>query len=220
MLLADIRTMISVTSFTFSPIAENTYVLHSADGQAAIIDPGCYTQAERERLAGFVDEHNLEVTMLLQTHCHLDHVFGTKWVAEKWGLLPHMHRNEEQVFKFAPISGQMWGLPFDPYEGDTIWLNEGDSLALGDGELQVLFAPGHAPGHVCFYNAADGYVVGGDVLFAGSIGRTDLPGGNFDVLIESIKTQLLTLPDDTIVYSGHGPATTVGHERKTNPFLQ
>ena len=212
--------MIQVKSFTFSPIAENTHVLFAEDGSAAIIDPGCYSKAEEEALAAFVDENRLSVTMLLQTHCHLDHVFGTKWAAETFGLKPQMHRNEEQVLKFAPISGNMYGLPFDVYTGEKIWLEAGDEIKLGGTPLIVLFAPGHAPGHICFYNAKDGFVIAGDVLFAGSIGRTDLPGGNFEVLMQSIHQQLLTLPDATIVYSGHGPATTIGHERRTNPFLQ
>ncbi len=212
--------MMRVKKFTFSPIAENTYVLYTPNGDAAIIDPGCYTLQELQQLAQFITDNSLKPLLLLQTHCHLDHVFGTKWVAETYGLLPQMHRNEEQVLQFAPASGQMWGMPFDGYTGKKIWLNEGDTLTLGTETLDVIFAPGHSPGHICFYNAADGYLMGGDVLFAGSIGRTDLPGGNFDVLIESISTQLLSLPDKTIVYSGHGPATTIGEERATNPFLQ
>ena len=212
--------MIRVQSFTFSPISENTYLLMAPGGHAAIIDPGCYTSEECSELADFITAHKLHPELLLQTHCHLDHVFGTKWVAAKYNLKPHMHRNEEQMMEMAPASGMMWNLPFDGYKGEKIWLEEGQDIALGNGKLKVLFAPGHAPGHVCFYNEADGYVIGGDVLFAGSIGRTDLPGGNFEVLIDSIKTQLLTLPDETKVYPGHGPATTIGRERMHNPFLQ
>jgi len=212
--------MIRVKMFTFSPIAENTYLLIAPNGDTAIIDPGCYTGDENETLEDYITTQKLNPVLLLQTHCHLDHVFGTKWVSEQYHLLPHLHRNEEQMMDMAPASGMMWNLPFSGYKGDKIWLEEGQVIKLGVGSLKVLFAPGHSPGHVCFYNEADGYVIGGDVLFAGSIGRTDLPGGNFKVLIESIRTQLLVLPDETKIYPGHGPATTVGKEKLHNPFLQ
>jgi hydroxyacylglutathione hydrolase len=212
--------MLQIASFTFSPIQENTYLLYNSLGDACLIDPGCYTKHEQNELDGFIKNKALTVRMLLQTHCHLDHVFGLKWAAETYGLHPWIHPNEQQVLQLAPISGQMWNLPFDNYNGPLQWLKEGQILKLGDDELKVLFAPGHSPGHVCFYCEAQGFVIGGDVLFQRSIGRTDLPGGNHRVLIESIREQLFTLPDETIVHPGHGPATTVGEEKRFNPFLQ
>ena len=212
--------MLQIAMFTFSPIQENTYLLYNGEGQAALIDPGCYFPEEREQLSGFIAEKGLQPAYLLQTHCHLDHVFGLKWAAGHWGLTPQIHCNEEMVLQFAPASGKMWNLPFENYEGPLQWLTEGQEIRLGSDTLQVLFAPGHSPGHVCFYCATQGFVIGGDVLFQRSIGRTDLPGGSHSVLIESIRSQLFTLPDDTVVYPGHGPATTIGEEKRHNPFLQ
>jgi hydroxyacylglutathione hydrolase len=211
--------MFAVKAFTFSPVQENTYILYNEQKKAFIIDPGCYFDEERDELASFLQQTELQPIQLLNTHCHLDHVFGNKWIYETYGLELYLHANEKQVLDFAPASGLMWNLPFDNYNGPLHWLKEGDELEMGDDKLTVLFTPGHAPGHVCFYCKAQNFVIGGDVLFRESIGRTDLPGGHHQTLINSIRTQLFTLPDETIVYNGHGPATTIGHEKKYNPFL-
>jgi len=212
--------MLQVKYFSFSPIQENTYVLYNEKGDACIIDPGCYTASEQIKLDGFLEENGLKPVLLLNTHCHLDHVFGLDWAAAKYKLIPHMHQREQQMLKMAPASGQMWGLPFHGYEGPLEFLKEDDTVVLGDDELTLLFTPGHSPGHLCFYCKKQAFVVGGDVLFQGSIGRTDLPFGNYDQLISSIRTQLFTLPDETIVYPGHGPKTTIGFEKRNNPFFQ
>ncbi len=212
--------MFTVKAFTFSPIQENTYLLYNEKGNALIIDPGCYFEKERDELSSFLHQNNLKLQLLLNTHCHLDHVFGNKWIHETFGLLLHIHPNEKQVLDFAPASGLMWNMPFDNYNAELKYMKEGEEIFLDDDGLKILFAPGHSPGHVCFYCEEQGFVIGGDVLFRQSIGRTDLPGGDFETLIRSIKTQLFTLPDDTIVYSGHGPATTIGYEKKNNPFLR
>lgn len=212
--------MLQIKVFVFSPIQENTYLLYHESGDCIIIDPGCYEDAEREELRSFILQKGLQPRMLLNTHCHLDHVFGNKFVAETWGLTLHLHRREEPVLQFAPASGLMWGMPFDNYQGDFIYLQEGDEIKLGADVLQVLEAPGHSPGHVCFYCKEQGFVIGGDVLFRGSIGRTDLPGGDYDTLISSIRNKLLVLPDETVVYNGHGEPAIIGVERKSNPFLQ
>ncbi len=211
--------MFTVKAFTFSPVQENTYVLYNDKGNAFIIDPGCYFEEERDTLAQFLQQNKLQPVKLLNTHCHLDHVFGNKWIYETFGLELHLHTAEQQVLAFAPTSGLMWNLPFDNYNGPFHFLNAGDELILDEDQLTVLFAPGHAPGHVCFYCKAQGFVIGGDVLFRESIGRTDLPGGNHETLLNSIRTQLFTLPDETVVYSGHGPTTTIGYEKKNNPYL-
>ena len=211
--------MFTVKAFTFSPVQENTYILYNEQKKAFIIDPGCYFDEEREELASFLQQTALTPVQLLNTHCHLDHVFGNKWIYENYSLELHLHANEKQVLDYAPASGLMWNLPFDNYNGPLHWLNEGDEIFMGGDKLTVLFTPGHAPGHVCFYCKAQNFVIGGDVLFRESIGRTDLPGGHHQTLLNSIRTQLFVLPDDTIVYSGHGPATTIGHEKKHNPFL-
>lgn len=212
--------MLSVQSFTFNPVQENTYVLYNEAGQCCIIDPGCYFPAERNELAGFIELTKLKPVLLLNTHCHLDHVFGNKWCAEKWGLVLHIHEKEKPLLDFAPQSGQMWQMPFDNYEGELIYLKEGTNIKLGDDELEIRFTPGHSPGSICFYNEAGSFVIGGDVLFNGSVGRTDLPGGDFKTLFHSIQTQLFTMPDDTKVYSGHGPVTTIGYEKMNNPFVK
>ena len=211
--------MLHIKQFTFSPIQENTYLLWNDNNDAIIIDPGCYDGYEEEELKNFINTSGLKPKLLLNTHCHLDHVFGEKYVAETWGLVPHIHPKEQQMMRLAEASGIMYNLPFKSYVGPFNFLEEGDIIKIGTDELKVLFAPGHSPGHVCFYSESQGFVIGGDVLFSGSIGRTDLPMGNYETLITSIQTQLLSLPDATKVYSGHGPMTTIGKERLSNPFL-
>ncbi|MBS4064913.1 MAG: MBL fold metallo-hydrolase [Chitinophagaceae bacterium] len=211
--------MFTVKAFTFSPVQENTYLLFNEQGYTIMIDPGCYFPEERDVLQNFITQNRLEPKLLLNTHCHLDHVFGNKWIHETWGLLLHIHEKEKKVLDFAPASGLMWNLPFDNYNAELVYLKEGETIQWGDDELELIFAPGHSPGHLCFYCRKQGFLIGGDVLFRESIGRTDLPGGDFNTLINSIRSGLFVLPDETIVYSGHGPATTIGHEKKYNPFL-
>ncbi|WP_416440240.1 MBL fold metallo-hydrolase [Phnomibacter sp. MR] len=212
--------MLHIAKFTFSPIQENTYVLYTPDGLAAIIDPGCYFDHEKTTLANFIAEKTLKVQFLLQTHCHLDHVFGLQWAAETYQLQPHMHPIEEQVLQYAPMSGQRWNLPFTCYSGPIHYLNDNDTLQLGNNTLQAIFAPGHSPGHLCYYCAEQNFIIAGDVLFERSIGRTDLPGGDHDTLLNSIRTRLFTLPESTMVHPGHGDATKIGLEKRHNPFLQ
>ena len=221
--------MLAVKTFTFSPVQENTYVLHNEKGQCCIIDPGCYFPEERDELKTGIIETSLVPILLLNTHCHLDHVFGNKFVYDTWGLPLHLHEKEKPVLDFAPQSGLMYQLPFDNYNGPLVYLKEarpddpvgrGNIIKIGDDELEIRFTPGHSPGSVSFYHEAGGFIIGGDVLFNGSIGRTDLPGGNFDTLVNSIQTQFFTLPDETKVYSGHGPVTTIGFEKMNNPFVK
>ena len=171
-------------------------------------------------LKNYVNENKLQPVLLLNTHCHLDHVFGNKFVNDTWGLLPHIHEKEKKLLTLAPASAEMWGMPFDEYQGEVEYIKEGSSIGLEGDEMEVLFTPGHSPGSVSFYYEKGGFVLGGDVLFSGSIGRTDLPGGNYDELIQSIQTRFFTLPDDTKVYSGHGPVTTIGFEKMNNPYVK
>jgi len=212
--------MLTVKAFIFNPVEENTYVLYNENKHCCIIDPGCYFEKERHGLKTFIDETGLKPVLLLNTHCHLDHVFGNKFVHDTWKLDLHIHPKEKTMLEMAPASGQLWQLPFDQYEGPLVYLKEEESIKIDDDELEIRFTPGHSPGHIIFYYEAGGFVIGGDVLFNGSIGRTDLPGGDFDTLIDSIQTQLFTLPDDTKVYSGHGPMTTIGFEKSNNPFVK
>lgn len=212
--------MLQVHAFTFSPVQENTYLLISDRGDCAIVDPGCYFPEERQILREFVEKEGLRPVLLLNTHCHLDHVFGNRFVHETWGLSLHLHRDEKPVLDFAPVSGRQWQLPFDSYEGPLVYLEAGQKVNIGEEELEIRLAPGHSPGHLVFYYPAGGFLIGGDVLFRGSVGRTDLPGGDFATLERSIRSQLYTLPDETVVYPGHGEPTTIGQEKASNPFVR
>jgi glyoxylase-like metal-dependent hydrolase (beta-lactamase superfamily II) len=211
--------MLKIKVFTFSPIQENTYVVYNEKKECIIIDPGCYSTEEKEELKTFIDKSELLPKWLVNTHCHLDHVFGNKFIAEAYNLTLHLHPKEELVLQFAPTSGLMYEMPFDNYQGEFIFLNEGDTIILGDDKLEIIHVPGHSPGSICFYCKSQNFIIGGDVLFNGSIGRTDLPMGDHQSLITGIKQKLFVLPDDVIVHSGHGRDTTIGAEKKFNPFV-
>ena len=211
--------MFHVKVFKFSPIQENTYLLYNDTRKAIIIDPGCYATEEQETLKKFITDNHLEPIQLLNTHCHLDHVFGNDWVHKTYGLELYLHANEEKMLEFAPKSGENWGMPFINYSGPLHFLNQENTISLGKDQLSIRFTPGHSPGSISFYSAEQGFIISGDVLFYESIGRTDLPMASHEQLLHSIKEQMLTLPDEVIVYSGHGRPTTIGHERKNNPFL-
>ncbi|MEO6406298.1 MAG: MBL fold metallo-hydrolase [Ferruginibacter sp.] len=211
--------MLHIKSFEFSPIQENTYVLYNEFKECIVIDPGCYFDEEKERLASFISEMNLKPIMLLNTHCHLDHVFGNKFITEKYKLTLHIHANEKAVLDFAPASGLMYNMPFDNYQGEINYLEVDSEILVGSDKLKILFTPGHSPGSLSFYSEADGFVISGDALFYRSIGRTDLPGGNHKQLLESIRKNLFILPAETKVFSGHGPVTKIGEEKELNPFL-
>ncbi|WP_439505325.1 MBL fold metallo-hydrolase [Sediminibacterium sp.] len=212
--------MIKVKVFTFSPIQENTYVLYNQHNEAIIIDPGCYDTSEQDELFQFIQTKTLKPVQLLNTHCHLDHVFGNKWVYDTFKTPLHIHPEEEPMLRMAPLSGEKWGLPFVNYEGPIKYLYPGDTILLGNDALKVIFAPGHSPASICFYSEFDQFLIGGDVLFRESIGRTDLPGGNHALLLKSIRENLFCLPNDVKVYPGHGLSTTIGYEKRNNPFLQ
>ena len=211
--------MLKLKSFVFSPIQENTYLLYNEFNDCLIIDPGCYFSEEKDELKAFITQSSLLPRKLLNTHCHLDHVFGNKFVAETWELTLNLHEKEKKLLDYAPTSGLMYNMPFDNYVGEYIYLKEGDVVTLGEDELKVIEAPGHSPGHICFYCAKQHFIISGDVLFNRSIGRTDLPGGNHETLLKNIREKLFVLPDETVVYSGHGEQTTIREEKKCNPFV-
>lgn len=212
--------MIEIQQFTFNPFQENTYLLINEKKECIIIDPGCYFQEERQELTNFIRDNGLQVTRLLNTHCHLDHIVGNKLVADTYGVRPELHEKEQVVLDRSPQAGAMYNVPFEPSPMPSRYLEEGEKILFGDNELEVIFTPGHSPGSVSFYCAAQQLLIAGDVLFYQSIGRTDLPGGNHLTLLNSIREKLFVLPDDTRVYPGHGPATSIGFEKQHNPFLQ
>ena len=204
----------------FNPFAENTYLLADADGAAVVIDPGMSTAAEEAAFDEFLRKHAYRLTACWLTHAHIDHVLGLSHVARVYDLQPHVHPGERIVYEANPQVAQMYGITLAPLPPALFDLAEGTNVACGQLELQVILAPGHSPASVCFYLPADGLLIGGDVLFRDSIGRTDLPGGNHEQLLQSIRDHIYTLPKETVVWPGHGPSTTVGYERVNNPFVQ
>ncbi len=210
--------MFHVQSFVFNPFQENTFVLYDETKEGIIIDPGCSDDQERKQLKLFVDQQQLKVKLLLNTHCHIDHVLGNSFIKETYKVNLLIHPADEPVLKAVQVYAPGYGFPLYQDVAPDAFLEEGDYIKFGNQSLKVLFVPGHSPGHVAFYSEKNRILIGGDVLFYNSIGRTDLPGGNHELLINSIHTKLFVLPDHVKVYTGHGPETTIGFEKKTNPF--
>jgi hydroxyacylglutathione hydrolase len=211
--------MITINTFTYNGFQENTYVLTDETNEAVIIDPGCYSTTEQTELYNFIKNKNLNPVKLLNTHCHIDHILGNNFVATKFGVELYIHQLDLPTLHATTEYGHLYGFTVDKSPEPAHFLKDGDVVKFGNSTLEVIFTPGHAPGHVVFVNHEQRFVINGDVLFRGSIGRTDLPGGNHQTLIDSIKTKLFTLPDDFVVHTGHGPTTTIGYEKKYNPFL-
>ncbi len=212
--------MISVETFTFNDFQENTYVAYDETLDCVIIDPGCNSLEERNILKKFISDHQLKPIHLLNTHCHIDHILGNKFVAETYGLKLTAHKKEAAVLSVGRQTAAMYHIPYDPSPEIEVFLDEGDKVSFGNSYFDVVFTPGHSPASISFIAKEDKICISGDVLFQGSIGRTDLPGGNFETLIRAIKAKIFTLSDDTNVYPGHGPSTTVGVEKRTNPFFE
>lgn len=211
--------MIQVDFFTFNPFQENTYILSDETKECVIIDPGCYDSGEKDELSSFIENQKLKPVKLLNTHCHIDHVLGNNFIAGKYKLQVELNFLEIPFLKAVVDYAPQYGIFCEPSPEPFALLNEDDVVKFGNSELKVLFTPGHSPGEICLYSASGKFVIAGDVLFQMSIGRTDLPGGNYDTLIKSIREKLFTLPDEVTVYSGHGPSTNIGFEKKNNPFL-
>lgn len=210
--------MLQVRKFTFNPFMENTFVLYDETKECAIIDPGCVEKEEESQLVEFIEGAGLIVKTLINTHCHIDHILGNAFVKRKYNVLLSLHPLEVPVLKAVKTYASNYG--FFQYQDSSpdAFLNEGDTVFIGNQVLHVLFVPGHSPGHIALYHAESKTLIGGDVLFENSIGRADLPGGNFETLIESIHQKFFTLPDDVTVYCGHGSETSIGFEKRTNPF--
>lgn len=212
--------MIRIKSFVCNPYQENTYVLYDDTGAAAIVDPGMYGPKEEKQLNEFISAEGLTPELLLNTHCHIDHVLGNRHVFDTYGLLPKFHEGELPLLVEVQNYAPQMGIRYDVSPIAETFLPASGAVTFGQQELALVFAPGHSPAHLCFYSKAHGFLIGGDVLFRNSIGRTDLPGGNHQQLLDSIAQQLYVLPNDTVVYPGHGPETTIGYEKKTNPFVR
>ncbi len=210
--------MLSISAFTFNPFQENTYILFDETKEAVIVDPGCYDRIEEKELTDFIADKQLKLKAIINTHSHIDHILGAYFVKDKYKVPLYVHRLDESTLRAGKVMAQMFGIDrFDEVTADH-YLEEGTPFKFGNQSLDVLFLPGHAPGHVGFYHEKEKVLIGGDVLFNRSIGRTDLPGGNYDTLIDSIHKKIFTLPDDVVVYPGHGPETTVGEEKVGNPY--
>ncbi len=207
--------------FEFSPLVVNTYVLSDETAECVIIDPACLHPDEKEMLFSYIVSNNLRVKHLLNTHLHFDHILGNNFVASQFGVKPEAHAADEPLLKDIPNQLKMFGIYAPNLSAPPIgkYLKENDIVSFGNQELHVFHIPGHSPGSIIFYHKATHSAFVGDVLFNGSIGRTDFTEGNYDQLIEGIKNKLFILPDETIVYPGHGPATTIGNEKKYNPFV-
>ncbi len=212
--------MIQVKSFVCNPYQENTYILFDESGECVIIDPGMNNGAEQNAVFNFISEQKLKPVLLLNTHCHIDHVLGNKWVQDTYGLKPQFHKGELPLLTAVPSYAPQQGIPYEISPLPEKFLPEVGSITFGNSTLELIFSPGHSPAHLCFYSKGSNFLIAGDVLFYGSIGRTDLPGGNFDQLIKNIREKLFLLPDDCTVYPGHGPATVIGYEKQHNPFLK
>lgn len=211
---------ISIKKFTFNPFQENTYIIHD-DESCVIIDPGCYETHEKDALSSYISENDLTPMALLLTHAHIDHILGCSFILSKYAVDFYMHELDMETLRSVSGYAHLYGFPgYAPPTEPNKFLEDGQKLSFGKIEFDVRFTPGHAPGHVVFYNKESNSVINGDVLFQGSFGRVDLPGGDLATLKESIHTIMFELPEDTIVYCGHGPETTIGAEKRSNYILQ
>lgn len=211
--------MTEIATFVFSPFSENTYILYDESGEAVIVDPGQYDEAEREELNSFLTDKGLKLVLQVYTHGHIDHVCGSSFVMEDHGAKAVCHMDDLDLLKDSMKHAAVYGFEMREPVLPASYLKDGDSLEFGKSRLEVKHAPGHSRGHIVLYSSSGKFLLSGDVLFRGSIGRTDLPGGDYDTLINSIRSRLMDLPGETIVYPGHGPETSIEYERNSNPFL-
>jgi len=210
----------TIKTFTFNPIQENTYLVYDETNEAVVIDAGCLSGAEKLTLKGFIEDNNLVLKRVLNTHLHFDHQFGNKFLFNTYGIKPEANKGDEYLLENVIAKTRAFGVEIDE-EAQTIgeYIIDNQEINFGNSSFTAFHVPGHSPGSIAFYSEKEGVLFAGDVLFRGSIGRTDLQGGDYATLINSITKKLLPLPDSTVVYSGHGPTTTIGYEKKNNPFL-
>jgi len=211
--------MLKIEKFVVNPLGENSFVMYDETGECIFIDPGFYYEEEFQEIRDFIAENNLTPVKIVNTHCHFDHIMGVEFIRNEYGIPFQAHTDDAFWVERVVDQGRMFGFEINLVNPIDSFLTEKGMVKFGNTELQVFHVPGHSPGHVCLYNSGAGVLVAGDVLFYGSIGRTDLPGGDYQTLISNIKNKLFALPDETVVYCGHGPETKLGFEKRTNPFL-
>ncbi|MCQ4035438.1 MBL fold metallo-hydrolase [Kaistella montana] len=212
--------MLHIKSFAFNPFSENTYVVFNENKNAYLIDPGNFSDAETAVLKQFIEDQGLKIQNILLTHAHIDHVLGLQEMYNKYQVSVLLHEIEKEILDRNPMDANRFGFFFKPFEGEIQFIKENENLKLDEDILKILHVPGHSPGSIAFYSETDKLMISGDVLFEGSIGRTDLYKGNHEQLIESIQTKLFVLDDETKVYSGHGNPTMIGFEKTYNPFFK
>jgi glyoxylase-like metal-dependent hydrolase (beta-lactamase superfamily II) len=207
--------------FAFNPIQENTFVVYDEQsGECAIVDPGCINDNEFEILKGFISANDLKPVKLVNTHCHFDHILGVERCRAEWNLKWEAHPADAFLVSNAQVQAAMFGVSIAPIQAADTALADGAEIKVGNAVLKAIHVPGHSPGSICLFHNESKTLLAGDVLFRGSIGRTDLPQGDYDTLINGIKEKLFVLPNDVKVYPGHGPSTSIGFEKANNPFLQ
>jgi hydroxyacylglutathione hydrolase len=211
--------MIKVQKFVFNPFQENSYLLYDETGECILVDMGSYTVEEKKEVLFFIENNKLKPVLIANTHCHVDHLLGNSFFKNKFKTTVAAHRYDEYLLENAVEHGKVFGLEVEAPPKIDLYLQEGERITFGKSFLEILHVPGHSSGSIAFYSRTGNFVLSGDVLFSGSIGRTDLPGGDYDTLMESIRTKLLVLPPEVVVYCGHGPETTIGEENDINPFI-
>lgn len=212
--------MIHIKSFNFNPFQENMYILHDETSECIIIDPGCFTKVEQEKLVNYIKENKLKPVKLFNTHCHIDHILGNAFIAETYNLELEICEKEIPILNLGEASANRYNIPYNKSPNPTKFWSENDILTFGNSSFHIWETPGHSPGSISLIHSDYSFAIVGDVLFYRSIGRTDLPMGNHEQLIDSIKSKLLNLPDECVIFSGHGQSTTIGFEQLNNPFLQ
>jgi len=211
--------MLHIQRFVFNFASENTYILYNDNKSAWIIDPGNMNEQETHVISNFITENKLNIEKILLTHAHIDHVLGLQWAFDTFKVPVILHKEDQEVLDMLSASGARFGFQVPPVKVETQYVNEGDELDLDGEKFKIYHVPGHSPGSVVYHNETKKFMISGDVLFEGSIGRTDLYKGNYEQLITGIKTKLFILDDETQVFSGHGNSTTIGFEKQHNPFL-
>lgn len=211
--------MISIKKFTVNPLQENSYVLYDETGSCIFIDPGFYFPQEQDKVKKFVSDNKLNPLLIANTHCHFDHIMGVEFIRREYGIGFSIHADDLFWVEAAIEQGEMFGFQIESVKMPDSFFSENDLIEFGNSALSIIHVPGHSPGHVVFYSESDKLLLSGDVIFYGSIGRTDLPGGDYNQLISGINDKLLCLPSDVKILTGHGPSTNIGFEKSSNPFL-